>query len=237
MARKRWAIVPLGRRSTALPGDHVRWSRAWACHSSARATGALTFICQPPAGGRAAGAVPQMPDTPVMGPVFDRDHALMALPLTSGDGGAAASMRSPRMEFFVRPRLLSTSRRRCNPIVAAVRTLRWPRHRARSAVRCATQVGPQATGNAGGGFIDEQPVPDPPSRPRNRVSGDLAVHRRGLRKDGRSILLEQGIRSHLQRRSSGDAGYNGLRQRWWSAVKQPAADTVLLLTRRSNGAG
>jgi CzcA family heavy metal efflux pump len=183
----------------------------------------------------------QMPGdiTPVMGPVSSimGEVMLVALPLSSSDGKAAASPMAAReyADFVLRPRLLSIPGvSQVIPIGGEVRTLRVAPDTARMAqfgvsLSQVEQAIKGYSSNAGGGFIDLN------SREylirhlgRSNRAEDLA----GIAvawKDGRAVLLDQvatvAFAPGLKR---GDAGYNGLPAVVVSVQKQPDADTVKL---------
>ncbi|GKT19371.1 CusA/CzcA family heavy metal efflux RND transporter [Acidovorax sp. SUPP2522] len=178
--------------------------------------------------------------TPVMGPVSSimGEVMLIALPLTAGDGKAAAATPMQAREyadFVLRPRLLSIPGvSQVIPIGGEMRQLRVEPDTARMAQFGVTltqieQALRGFAGNAGGGFIDLN------SREflirhigRTSRVGDL----QGVAvawKDGRAILLEQVANVRFAAAMKrGDAGYSGVPAVIVSVQKQPAADTVKL---------
>ncbi|WP_296560206.1 efflux RND transporter permease subunit [Pigmentiphaga sp.] len=185
---------------------------------------------------------------PVMGPVSSimGEVMLIALPLSTGDGKAAADPMQAReyADFVLRPRLLSIPGvSQVIPIGGDVRQLRVEPDTARMAQFgvSLTQV-EQAlrgfAGNAGGGFIDlnsrEFLIRHIGRTHRVEDLQGMAV----AWKDGRPILLEQvakvGFAAAMKR---GDAGYNGAPAVIVSVQKQPAADTVQLTHAIENALG
>lgn len=176
--------------------------------------------------------------TPVMGPVSSimGEVMLIALPLSAGDGKAAAATPMQAREyadFVLRPRLLSIPGvSQVIPIGGEVRQLRVEPDTARMAQFGVTltqieQALRGFAGNAGGGFIDlnsrEFLIRHIGRTSRVEDLQGVAV----AWKDGRAILLEQVANVRFAAAMKrGDAGYNGAPAVIVSVQKQPAADTV-----------
>ena len=178
--------------------------------------------------------------TPVMGPVSSimGEVMLIALPLTAGDGKAAAATPMQAREyadFVLRPRLLSIPGvSQVIPIGGEVRQLRVEPDTARMAQFGVTLTQIEQSlrgfaGNAGGGFIDlnsrEFLIRHIGRTSRVEDLQGVAV----AWKDGRAILLEQVANVRFAAAMKrGDAGYSGVPAVIVSVQKQPAADTVKL---------
>ncbi len=176
--------------------------------------------------------------TPVMGPVSSimGEVMLIALPLSAGDGKAAATTPMQAREyadFVLRPRLLSIPGvSQVIPIGGEVRQLRVEPDTARMAQFGVTltqieQALRGFAGNAGGGFIDlnsrEFLIRHIGRTSRVEDLQGVAV----AWKNGRAILLEQVANVRFAAAMKrGDAGYNGAPAVIVSVQKQPAADTV-----------
>ncbi|RYF32132.1 MAG: efflux RND transporter permease subunit [Comamonadaceae bacterium] len=178
--------------------------------------------------------------SPVMGPVSSimGEVMLIALPLTAGDGKAAAATPMQAREyadFVLRPRLLSIPGvSQVIPIGGEVRQLRVEPDTARMAQFGVTLTQIEQSlrgfaGNAGGGFIDlnsrEFLIRHIGRTGRVEDLQGVAV----AWKDGRAILLEQVANVRFAAAMKrGDAGYSGAPAVIVSVQKQPAADTVKL---------
>ena len=176
--------------------------------------------------------------TPVMGPVSSimGEVMLIALPLSAGDGKAAAATPMQAREyadFVLRPRLLSIPGvSQVIPIGGEVRQLRVEPDTSRMAQFGVTltqieQALRGFAGNAGGGFIDlnsrEFLIRHIGRTSRVEDLQGVAV----AWKDGRAILLEQVANVRFAAAMKrGDAGYHGAPAVIVSVQKQPAADTV-----------
>ena len=178
--------------------------------------------------------------SPVMGPVSSimGEVMLIALPLTAGDGTAAAATPMQAREyadFVLRPRLLSIPGvSQVIPIGGEVRQLRVEPDTARMAQFGVTLTQIEQSlrgfaGNAGGGFIDLN------SREfliRHICRTSRVEDLQGVAvawKDGRAIHLEQVANVRFAAAMKrGDAGYSGAPAVIVSVQKQPAADTVKL---------
>ena len=178
--------------------------------------------------------------SPVMGPVSSimGEVMLIALPLTAGDGTAAAATPMQAREyadFVLRPRLLSIPGvSQVIPIGGEVRQLRVEPDTARMAQFGVTLTQIEQSlrgfaGNAGGGFIDlnsrEFLIRHIGRTSRVEDLQGVAV----AWKDGRAIHLEQVANVRFAAAMKrGDAGYSGAPAVIVSVQKQPAADTVKL---------
>ena len=178
--------------------------------------------------------------SPVMGPVSSimGEVMLIALPLTAGDGKAAAATPMQAREyadFVLRPRLLSIPGvSQVIPIGGEVRQLRVEPDTARMAQFGVTLTQIEQSlrgfaGNAGGGFIDlnsrEFLIRHIGRTSRVEDLQGVAV----AWKDGRAIHLEQVANVRFAAAMKrGDAGYSGAPAVIVSVQKQPAADTVKL---------